>query len=108
MKKIILLITVMALFAASCSKHKVQNQIVGTWQMTEARLNGMANWEPIPATEAPVVITETHISNPWDTTYTVMSHGRIKVKMEVITVEIKKRKHMMWTSNGDSLRFDKL
>lgn len=101
MKKLILL-SVIAF--TSCGKFKFENKIQGTWKMSEARLESMDSWQPIPQSEDAVVITENHISNPWNTTYTVQDKN-ILFNNQVVKVDVKKH-NMLWVfQNNDSLRF---
>lgn len=102
MKKLILLLSVIAL--TSCGKFKFENKIQGTWKMSEAKAEYMETWFTVPATEEAVVITENHLSNPWNTTYTV-ADKTIIFNNQVVKVEVKKSK-MLWVfQNNDSLKF---
>jgi hypothetical protein len=101
MKKVLLL-SVIAL--ASCGKFKFENKIQGTWKMSEARLQGESSWVDFPTSQESVIITESHISNPWNTTYSV-SGKTIIMNNQTIKVEVKKH-DMLWVfDNTDSLRF---
>lgn len=101
MKKL-LLVSVIAL--TSCGKFKFENKVQGTWKMSEARLESMSTWQPIPQSEPEVVITESHISNPWNTSYTVVDK---KLVFNNQTIKVKVNKHtMLWVfENTDSLKF---
>lgn len=99
MKKVLVL-SVIAL--ASCGKFKFENKIQGEWKMSEARLSTMSSWEQTP--QEVVTITESNISNPWNTTYSV-SGKTIIMNNQTIKVEVKKN-NMLWVfENTDSLRF---
>ena len=110
MKKLILLLSTIALFV-SCSKPATKKafhkQIQGTWIMKEAKYSHMDHWEDFPATEAPVIITENFISNPWNKEYEVLDKGVISLGTETINVTIHKKDEMLWASNGDSLKFER-
>ena len=89
---------------ASCSKHKFEKRIQGTWTMKEARLESSNSWQSFPSTEPPVTITETHVSNPWNTTYIIVDET-IVLNNQFVKVEVKKN-DMLWVfENTDSLRF---
>lgn len=111
MKKIFLILAIGFSFL-SCkkphSKGALHRQIEGTWQMKEAKFVGMDSWEPFPTTEAPVVITEDHIGNPWDKSYQVIGKDLISINGEEIKVEICKKNKMLFSANGDSLKFERL
>ncbi len=101
MKKLILL-SVIAL--TSCGKFKFENKIQGTWKMSEAKAEYMETWFTVPATENAVVITENHLSNPWNTNYYAVKNG-IVFNDQVVKIEVKKSK-MLWVfQNNDSLKF---
>jgi len=101
MKKVLLL-SVIAL--ASCGKFKFENKIQGTWKMSEARLQGESSWVAFPESEPLVTITESHISNPWNKSYSVLENKQILIDQTTIKVEVKKH-DMLWVANGDSIRF---
>ncbi len=101
MKKLLLL-SVVAL--TSCGKFKFENKVQGTWKMSEAKASEMTEWFIVPESEAPVVITESHISNPWNTSYTVVGKTLV-FNNQTIKVEVKKHT-MLWVfENTDSLKF---
>lgn len=104
MKNLILLV-LLSLGMVACNKYKVEHRMEGTWRMAEIKNNGMADWFVVPDTEADVVITEDYITDPWATSYEVLDQGMIKIKIDIIKVRFKGRNKMLWTSNGDSLRF---
>ncbi len=94
----------------SCKEPKTEKafakQIQGVWIMEEAKLSGMSNWEPMPSTEEPVVITEDHIGNPWNRGYDITDVGVILLDNNTeINVVIYKKDCMLFASQGDSLRF---
>jgi hypothetical protein len=107
----IFLIIALGVSTLSCkkplTKSALQRQIEGIWIMKEAKLNGMNSWEAMPSTEAPVVITEDHISNPWNKNYEVISKNSIALGSEEIKVEICKKDKMLFSLNGDSLKFER-
>jgi len=81
-----------------------QAVLQGTWTMKEARLESSNSWQSFPSTEPPVTITETHVSNPWNTTYTIVDET-IVLNNQFVKVEVKKN-DMLWVfENTDSLRF---
>ena len=99
MKKLLLL-SVIAL--TSCGKFKFENKIQGTWTMKEARLESMNSWVNTPSEV--VIITDSHISNPWNTSYTIVNKT-IVFNNQTIKVAVKKN-CMLWVfENTDSLRF---
>jgi hypothetical protein len=101
MKKLLLL-SVIAL--TSCGKFKFENKIQGTWTMSEAKSSSMTEWFVVPSTEEKVVITESHISNPWNTTYTIVDKT-IVFNNQTVKIDVKKD-CMLWVfENTDSLRF---
>ena len=101
MKKLLLVI---AVGLVSCAKHKFENKIQGNWIMESARLESMNHWEYIPNTEAPVIITESNISNPWNTTYSIVGETII-LNNQVVKIDVRKFT-MLWVfENTDSLRF---
>jgi hypothetical protein len=101
MKKVLVL-SVIAL--ASCGKFKFENKIQGEWKMSEARLQGELSWVAFPESEPLVTITESNISQPWNTSYSV-SGKTIIMNNQTIKVEVKKH-DMLWVfDNTDSLRF---
>lgn len=103
MKKVLLL---SAIALTSCGKIKFENRIQGSWKMTEIKLNWMESWNPMPITEDSVIITDSHISNPWNKPYTT-SGKTIIMNNDVIKVDVKKH-DMLWVfSNTDSLRFER-
>lgn len=103
MKRVLLL---SAIAFASCGKFNVDKRIQGTWKMSEARLESMTSWQQIPSSELPVIITETNISNPYNTTYTITEDKEhILFNNQLVKIEVKKHS-MLWVfENTDSLRF---
>jgi hypothetical protein len=101
MKKIILL---SAIALTSCGKFKFENKVQGSWTLHKGKPTTSLQWYDFPSTEDPVVITESHISNPWDKPYTVQGKT-ILMDSKVIKVDVKK-KSMLWVfENNDSLKF---
>jgi hypothetical protein len=96
----LLLLSVIAL--TSCGKFKFENKIQGTWTMKEARLESMNEWLDTPPEV--VTITESHISNPYNTSYTI-ENKTIIFNNQTVKVNVKKD-CMLWVfENTDSLRF---
>jgi hypothetical protein len=101
MKKIILL---SAIALTSCGKFKFETKIQGSWTLHKGKPTTSSQWFDFPSTEPLVVITESHISNPWDKPYTVQGKT-ILMNNQVIKVDVNK-KSMLWVfENNDSLRF---
>jgi len=103
MQKIILL-SVIALMFTSCDKVKFENEIQGSWILSKGKPVTSSQWYEFPSTEEIVVITESHVSNPWNKTYTV-DENTIIMNNEIIKVDVKKNS-MIWAfENNDSLLF---
>lgn len=101
MKKVLLL-SVIAL--TSCAKKQFENRIQGEWKMSEARTESMDSWHSFPESEPLVTITDSHISNPWNTAYTIVDKT-IVFNNQTVSVDVKKH-DMLWVfSNNDSIRF---
>lgn len=102
MKKVFYLLTV--LIITSCSKNKFENKIQGDWIMKEGKVVGASSWHEFPNTESPVSISDSHISNPWNTEYTIKGNVMF-MNSQIVIVDIKKD-NMLWVfENNDSLRF---
>tara|TARA_R110000868_G_scaffold279203_1_gene539274 strand:+ start:22002 stop:22313 length:312 start_codon:yes stop_codon:yes gene_type:complete len=101
MKKLLLIIVV---GLVGCAKHKFENKIQGNWTMESARLESMNHWEYFPNTESQVTITESSISNPWNTSYSIVGETII-LNNQVVKIDVRKNT-MLWVFvNSDSLRF---
>ena len=103
MKKIILFIAVATL--SSCAKYKTEHHIVGTWKMSEAKINGSDSWGAIGNEIDAVIITKTFITQPWSNTYELIDENTIKINNEDIDVIFEDRNHMMFCDSNDSLKF---
>lgn len=83
MKKSILILFIL-LGLASCRKEDpsvvLQNNIIGSWNISAARLSPTDDWTYIsPVSNYPTCISGDHLGSPWNHNYTIQDENTIKV-----------------------------
>lgn len=106
MKKITLFAILLLL--ASCTKPTTEptplnRAIQGNWTLEKANIENNG-WNYFPSNEAIVTISDTFVSNPWNSSYTVYSNYlHFNNGTDPVKVEFKGPSIMLWTSGVDSL-----
>lgn len=114
MKRLIYSLALIAILM-SCKKDNpkdfLKKHIVGTWTISEARMNVSDDWHLVLDNEPQVCVSENHLSDPWNKDYIVINGHYIQIEsgtngiMQLVHIEFENDECMLWTfSDGSQMR----